>query len=151
MRYVMNSKVYVPILLILWPLFFHMGCVSLPPPPPRAQLSAAPLTLSALIIAGRLVQQTERGEIRVIRKGQSLSPVYAGIPLEKGDQVSTAQNAEAVIDYEHGIRAYLGRNTQVSLSSLWASLNEVLVRIPDYFFQVKGFFDLATSVSPQGF
>jgi hypothetical protein len=90
------------------------------------------------------VQQVERGEIQIIRNGQSLSPLYAGFPIEKGDQISTAHNAEAVIDFEYGIRAYLRRNTQVSLSSLWATLNEVLVRIPRYFFQIKGYFDLKT-------
>ena len=77
--------------------------------PPEAQRSAPPLALSGLIINGRLVQQTARGEIRIIRNGQSLSPLYAGFPLEKGDQISTAQNAEAVIGFEYGIRAYLAR------------------------------------------
>jgi hypothetical protein len=100
-----------------------------------------------LIVAGKLVQQTKKGEIRIIRSGKTLSPIYAGIPIERGDQIHTAQNAEAVVDFEYGIRAYLGRNTQIALSSVRVTAGEVLVRIQDSFFQVKGRFDLETSIA----
>jgi hypothetical protein len=141
----MKAKAYLIIVCISWLLFFHIGCVAFLPRPPEAQVSAPPLALAGLIIGGRLVQQTERGEIQVIRKGQPLSPVYAGLPIETGDQIRTAQNAEAIVDFEHGIQAYLASNTQVSLSSAQVTQGEVLVRrIQEFFLKIKGQFDLGT-------
>ena len=86
----MNAKVSKIALLILWLLFLQITVCPLAPlsPPSEAQVSARPLALSGLIIAGRLVQQIDKGGIRIIRKGQSLSPVYAGMPIDRGDQIT---------------------------------------------------------------
>jgi beta-lactam-binding protein with PASTA domain len=85
------------------------------------------------------------GSVQVIRGGQSLPSVYAGLPLVSGDQIETRDGAEAVLELAPDVRAYLPPGTWVALSSLTVRFGEILIWVHGAAQRVRGYFEVETS------
>lgn len=85
------------------------------------------------------------GGVQVIRGGQSLSPVYDGLPLASGDQIETGAGAEAVLELAPDVRAYLPPDTWIALSSLTVRWGEILIWVHGAVQQVRGYFEVETA------
>ncbi len=131
--------------LILGLLFLPVGCVSQPSTQPSLAPTVKPAMVSLLVVGGQSVNRWEGGEVQIIREGERLSPVYVGLPIEKRDQIQTNENANVVLDLQPGVRVYLGTKTRITLSSLKVDWGEVLVSLEEFFFRVRGYFDLETT------